>query len=65
MLKLRYGDVGVAVCVALECSLGKLGSVTSTYALYSGWPAEVPTSLKYSNMMLVFVLGVSVLAAKF
>ncbi|CAK7895993.1 hypothetical protein CAAN1_05S06172 [[Candida] anglica] len=63
MFEPRYGDVGVAVSAALVSGLGNLGSVTSTYALYSGWPADVPRLYKYSNMMLVVILGASVIAA--
>ncbi|EGV62990.1 hypothetical protein PSN45_004737 [Yamadazyma tenuis] len=59
----RYGDVGIAVSAALVSGLGNLGSVTATYALYSGWPADVPRLYKYSNMMLVVMLGVSCVAA--
>lgn len=59
----RYGDVGTAVSAALVSGLGNLGSVTSTYALYSGWPADQARLFKYSNMMLVVMLFVSILAA--
>ncbi|EGW34336.1 high affinity nicotinic acid plasma membrane permease [Spathaspora passalidarum NRRL Y-27907] len=59
----RYGDVGTAVSAALVSGLGNLGSVTATYALYSGWPADVPRLFKYSNMMLVVMLGVSIIAS--
>lgn len=59
----RYGDVGAAVSAALVSGLGNLGSVTSTYALYSGWPADKARLFKYSNMVLVAMLGFSVIAA--
>ncbi|CCE86221.1 Piso0_005878 [Millerozyma farinosa CBS 7064] len=58
----RYGDVGTAVSAALISGLGNLGSVTSTYALYSGWPADKARLYQYSNMMLVLMLGVSIIA---
>ena len=61
----RYGDVGSAVSAALVSGLGNLGSVTSTYALYSGWPADQKRLYKYSNMMLVVMLGASVIASMF
>ncbi|KAL7662754.1 Major facilitator superfamily (MFS) profile domain-containing protein [[Candida] zeylanoides] len=59
----RYGDVGSAVSAALVSGLGNLGSVTSTYALYSGWPADKARLYKYSNMMLVVMVGVSIMAS--
>lgn len=58
----RYGDVGTAVSAALISGLGNLGSVTSTYALYLGWPADKARLYQYSNMMLVLMLGVSIVA---
>ncbi|KAK6199174.1 major facilitator superfamily domain-containing protein [Scheffersomyces amazonensis] len=58
-----YGDVGTAVSAALVSGLGNLGSVVSTYALYSGWPADKARLYQYSNMMLVVMLGVSIIAA--
>ncbi|CAH2351806.1 putative vitamin H transporter 1 [[Candida] railenensis] len=58
----RYGDVGCAVSAALVSGLGNLGSVTATYALYSGWPADKARLYKYSNMMLVVITGTSILA---
>ncbi|CUM68149.1 uncharacterized protein PRCAT00005866001 [Priceomyces carsonii] len=58
-----YGDVGSAVSAALVSGLGNLGSVTATYALYSGWPADEARLYKYSNMMLVVMLGVSIIAS--
>ncbi|KAH3663583.1 hypothetical protein OGAPHI_004984 [Ogataea philodendri] len=57
-----YGDVGTAVSAALVSGLGNLGSVAATYALYSGWPADVPRLYEYSNMMLVLILGVSIVS---
>lgn len=59
----RYGDVGTAVSAALVSGLGNLGSVTATYALYSGWPADKARLFEYSNMMLVLMLGVSIVAS--
>ncbi|KAG7883435.1 hypothetical protein KL938_002672 [Ogataea parapolymorpha] len=57
-----YGDVGTAVAAALVSGLGNLGSVTATYALYSGWPADAARLYQYSNMMLVLMLGVSIVS---
>lgn len=59
----RYGDVGNAVSAALVSGLGNLGSVTSTYALYSGWPEDKARLYRNSNMMLVLMLGVSIIAS--
>ena len=63
MLDLDYGDVGNAVSAALVSGLGNLGSVTSTYALYSGWPEDKARLYRNSNMMLVLMLGVSIIAS--
>lgn len=59
----RYGEVGVAVSSALVSGLGNLGSVTSTYALYQGWPADVARLYRDSNMMLILMLGVSIISS--
>ncbi|ODV77889.1 MFS general substrate transporter [Suhomyces tanzawaensis NRRL Y-17324] len=59
----RYGDVGTAVSAALVSGLGNLGSVTATYALYTGWPADIKRQFKYSNMILVLMLGISIIAS--
>ncbi|CDK27666.1 unnamed protein product [Kuraishia capsulata CBS 1993] len=61
----RHGDVGCAVSSALVSGLGNLGSVTATYALYSGWSADAARLYRDSNMMLVLMLGVSILASGF
>ncbi|RCK58905.1 Vitamin H transporter 1 [Candida viswanathii] len=58
-----YGDVGSAVSAALVSGLGNLGTVTATYALYSGWPADEKRMFRDSNMMLVLMLGVSIIAS--
>lgn len=58
-----YGDVGTAASAALVSGLGNLGSVTTTYALYSGWPSDVKRGYEYSNMVVVGILGMSILAA--
>lgn len=59
----RHGDVGSAASAALVSGLGNLGSVTTTYALYTGWKADIPRGFKYSNMVLVGILGFSILSA--
>ncbi|CAN6664197.1 hypothetical protein TRVA0_035S01508 [Trichomonascus vanleenenianus] len=57
----RHGDIGTAASAAAVSGLGNLGSVTTTYALYSGWPADV--GYVKSNMVMVAILGISILAA--
>lgn len=59
----KYGDIGVAVAAALISGLGNLGSVTSTYALYSGWPEDKKRLYRNSNMILVLMIGISIIAA--
>lgn len=63
----RHGEVGVAAASALVSGLGNLGSITTSYALYSGWKAdyEAPGRRKYrkSNLVMVGILGASILAA--
>lgn len=59
----EYGEVGVAAAAALTSGLGNLGSVTATYALYSGWPEDKARLYQYSNMILVLMMGISIIAA--
>ncbi|GMM28364.1 hypothetical protein DAMA08_010800 [Martiniozyma asiatica (nom. inval.)] len=59
----RFGDVGAAASAAIVSGLGNLGTVCATYALYSGWPADAKRLYRNSNMMLVLMLGVSIIAA--
>lgn len=62
----RHGEVGVAAAAALVSGLGNLGSITTTYALYTGWPADAATGrLQYrkSNLVMVGILCVSILSA--
>lgn len=59
----KHKEIGISVACALVSGLGNLGSVVGTYALYSGWPADVPRLYEYSNMMLVLMLGVSIVSA--
>ena len=57
----HHGDVGAAASSALVSGLGNLGSVTTTFALYTGWPED--TNYHYSNMVMVAILGVSLISA--
>lgn len=59
----RYGDVGASCASALVTGLGNLGSVTATYALYSGWAGDVNRLYLGSNMVLVGMLGISIIAS--
>src|SRR5258706_16079836 len=36
----RHSEVGVAAASALVSGLGNLGSILTTYALYTGWPED-------------------------
>lgn len=57
----RHGKVGVAAATALVSGLGNLGSVFTTYALYTGWEGDV--GYKKSNLTMVGILGISSVAA--
>ncbi|KAH3688456.1 hypothetical protein WICPIJ_000595 [Wickerhamomyces pijperi] len=59
----RHGDIGVAVSAALVSGLGNLGSVVCTYALYGGWPQDAARQYRNSNMIMVMICGVSIIAS--
>jgi len=62
----RHGEVGVAAASALVSGLGNLGSITTTYALYTGWPADaVPGPHQYhkSNLTMIGILCLSILSS--
>ncbi|RYP72501.1 hypothetical protein DL771_004141 [Monosporascus sp. 5C6A] len=62
----RHGEVGVAAASALVSGLGNLGSVTTTYALYTGWPADAapgPHQFRKSNLIMIAILCVSILSS--
>ncbi|KAK9456348.1 major facilitator superfamily domain-containing protein [Dipodascopsis uninucleata] len=59
----RHGEVGTAVATAFVSGLGNLGSVTTTYALYSGWPSDAARNYRDSNMVMVAMAGTSILFA--
>jgi MFS family permease len=63
----RHGEVGVAAASAVVSGLGNLGSILTTYALYSGWKSdyEAPGRQKYrkSNLVMVGILIASILSA--
>ncbi|KAJ6257331.1 Vitamin H transporter [Drechslerella dactyloides] len=62
----RHGEVGVAAASALVSGLGNLGSVTTTYALYTGWASDnVPGPRQYrkSNIVMIAILATSILSS--
>jgi MFS family permease len=63
----RHGEVGVAAASAVVSGLGNLGSILTTYALYSGWKSdyEAPGREKYrkSNLVMIGILAGSILSA--
>lgn len=62
----RHGEVGVAAAAALVSGLGNLGSITTTYALYTGWPADAatgPYQYRRSNLVMIAILCVSILSS--
>ncbi|KAI1371968.1 MFS general substrate transporter [Hypoxylon crocopeplum] len=62
----RHGEVGVAAASALVSGLGNLGSITTTYALYTGWPADAapgPYQYRRSNLTMIGILCVSILSS--
>ncbi|KAH6696949.1 vitamin H transporter 1 [Plectosphaerella plurivora] len=64
----RHGEVGVAAAAALVSGLGNLGSVVTTYALYTGWPEDAapgPHRYRRSNYAMIGILCVSILSAFF
>lgn len=62
----RHGEVGVAAATALVSGLGNLGSVTTTYALYTGWPEDAKKGkyqFRKSNLTMVGILCMSIASA--
>lgn len=62
----RHGEVGVAAATALVSGLGNLGSVTTTYALYTGWPEDAapgPHQYRKSNLTMIGILCLSIISA--
>ncbi|KAI1824581.1 vitamin H transporter 1/biotin symporter vht1 [Xylaria intraflava] len=62
----RHGEVGVAAATALVSGLGNLGSITTTYALYTGWPADAvpgPHQYRNSNFVMIAILVVSIISS--
>jgi len=62
----RHGEVGVAAATALVSGLGNLGSVVTTYALYTGWPEDArPGAVQYrwSNVVMICILVLSAISS--
>lgn len=62
----RHGEVGVAAATALVSGLGNLGSIVTTYALYTGWPADSapgPRQFRKSNLVMIGILCISLLSS--
>jgi MFS family permease len=62
----RHGEVGVAAAAALVSGLGNLGSIMTTYALYTGWPEDAkpgPRQYRKSNLTMIGILGLSILSS--
>ncbi|KAK7425186.1 hypothetical protein QQX98_000101 [Neonectria punicea] len=62
----RHGEVGVAASTALVSGLGNLGSVMTTYALYTGWPEDAapgPHQYRKSNYTMIGILCMSILSS--
>jgi MFS family permease len=62
----RHGEVGVAAASALVSGLGNLGSIMTTYALYTGWPEDAavgPYQYRKSNLTMIGILCLSILAS--
>lgn len=63
----RHGEVGVAAASAVVSGWGNLGSILTTYALYTGWPSDsaAPGRAKFrkSNLVMVGILCASILSS--
>ena len=62
----RHGEVGVAAASALVSGLGNLGSILTTYALFTGWESDsAPGRKQYrkSTLVMVGILCLSILSA--
>ncbi len=62
----RHGEVGVAAASALVSGLGNLGSIVTTYALYTGWPEDAemgPKQYRKSNLTMIGILCLSILSS--
>src|SRR5690349_5145469 len=59
----RHREVGVATASALVSGLGNLGSIVTTYALYTGWPEDAKKGryqFRKSNFAMIGILCMSI-----
>lgn len=62
----RHGEVGVAAASAVVSGLGNLGSILTTYALFTGWESDSKPGRKQyrkSTLVMVGILCLSILSA--
>jgi MFS family permease len=62
----RHGEIGVAAATALVSGLGNLGSILTTYALYTGWVSDSkkgPKQYRKSNLVMIGILCCSICAS--
>lgn len=62
----RHGEIGVAAASALVSGLGNLGSILTTYALFTGWPSDSVKGKKQyrkSTLVMVGILCLSILSS--
>ena len=62
----RHGEVGVAAASAVVSGWGNLGSILTTYALFTGWVADSkPGKEQYrkSTLVMVGILCLSILSS--
>lgn len=62
----RHGEVGVAAASALVSGLGNLGSILTTYALFTGWASDSalgPKQYRKSTLVMVGILCLSILSS--
>ena len=62
----RHGEVGVAAASALVSGLGNLGSILTTYALFTGWASdskEGKRQYRKSTWVMIGILFLSILSA--
>ena len=62
----RHGEVGVAAASALVSGLGNLGSILTTYALFTGWPSDSvkgPKQFRKSTLVMIGILFLSILSS--
>ncbi|KAI5784516.1 high-affinity nicotinic acid plasma membrane permease [Pyronema domesticum] len=59
----RHGEVGVAAATAVVSGLGNIGSVITTWGLYTGWKGDKERGYRGSNLVMCGMVGVSIVNA--